>query len=48
MHQILNYDGDLVIIGRDLTADRFKDIVADMPKDKQACVIGWRRTGNSK
>ena len=47
MHQVLDYDGDLVIIGRELTAERYEQIVSEMPDDQRSRVIGWRRTGNN-
>lgn len=41
--ELKNYDGELVLVGIDLNADRFKEIKAGLPSELQENLIGWRR-----
>lgn len=45
--QLRSHGEDLMMLGKDLDAERYQEIRGALPADIQARVIGWRKTGGS-
>jgi hypothetical protein len=41
--RMLDYGGDLLMIGVNLTQDRFKEINVTLPANIQTLLLGWKR-----
>jgi hypothetical protein len=44
-YALKKHGDDLMVIGKDMTAERYEEIRAGLPADTRARLIGWRATG---
>lgn len=44
-YSLRDYDGDLVMVGPGMDAERYQVIKAGLPADVRERVIGWKRIG---